>query len=41
MTRRLNGLFAEAAHGANVETFALVSAIGAATNSMFFYGIQA
>ena len=30
-------VFAKAAHGANVETFALVSAIGAATNSMFFY----
>jgi uncharacterized protein YbjT (DUF2867 family) len=30
-------VFAKAAHGAGVETFALVSAIGAATNSMFFY----
>src|SRR5246500_4564950 len=30
-------VFAKAAHGASVETFALVSAIGAATNSMFFY----
>src|ERR1700739_2383521 len=29
--------FAKAAHGAGVETFALVSAIGAAANSMFFY----
>jgi hypothetical protein len=30
-------VFAKAAHGAGVETFALVSAIGAATNSMFSY----
>src|ERR1700757_4065335 len=30
-------VFAKAAHGAGVETFALVSAIGAATNSLFFY----
>jgi len=30
-------VFATSAHGAGVETFALVSAIGAATNSMFFY----
>ena len=30
-------VFAKAAHGAGVETFALVSAIGAATNSMSFY----
>jgi uncharacterized protein YbjT (DUF2867 family) len=30
-------VFAKAAHGAGAETFALVSAIGAATNSMFFY----
>src|SRR6201998_843470 len=30
-------VFAKAAHGAGVETFALVSAIGAATSSMFFY----
>jgi uncharacterized protein YbjT (DUF2867 family) len=30
-------VFAKAAHAAGVETFALVSAIGAATNSMFFY----
>ncbi len=30
-------VFAKTAHGAGVETFALVSAIGAATNSMFFY----
>src|ERR1700758_3791196 len=29
--------FAKAARGAGVETFALVSAIGAATNSLFFY----
>src|ERR1700747_922177 len=30
-------VFAKAAHGAGVETFALVSAIGADTNSLFFY----
>jgi hypothetical protein len=30
-------VFAKAAHAAGAETFALVSAIGAATNSMFFY----
>ena len=30
-------VFAKAAHGSGVETFALVSTIGAATNSMFFY----
>ncbi|MGA8621256.1 MAG: NAD(P)H-binding protein [Candidatus Sulfotelmatobacter sp.] len=30
-------VFAKSAHGAGVETFALVSAIGAATNSMSFY----
>jgi uncharacterized protein YbjT (DUF2867 family) len=30
-------VFAKAAHAAGAETFALASAIGAATNSMFFY----
>ena len=30
-------VFAKATHTAGVETFALVSAIGATTNSMFFY----
>ena len=30
-------VFAKSAHGSGVEAFALVSAIGAATNSMFFY----
>lgn len=30
-------VFAKAAYGAGVETFALISATGAATNSIFFY----
>jgi uncharacterized protein YbjT (DUF2867 family) len=33
----LSLVFAKAAHAAGAETFALVSAIGAATNSMFLY----